>query len=119
MKRYRVLIAAVLMSLCLGATYSWSVYVPALKQISGLSQGAVQLPFSVFYVVFPLTTIVSGTLLSRLGPRVSAVAGGTAFGGGWMLAGLGGRHFAFTVAGIGVLAGVGVAFAYRSGRAHV
>jgi OFA family oxalate/formate antiporter-like MFS transporter len=112
MKRYRILAAAVVMTLCLGATYSWSVYVPALKQISGLSQGAVQLPFSVFYAVFPLTVILSGTLLSRLGPRVCAVAGGIAFGGGWMLAGLGGSHFAFTVTGIGMLAGVGVGFAY-------
>jgi OFA family oxalate/formate antiporter-like MFS transporter len=86
--------------------------VPELKQISGLSQGTAQLPFSVFYVVFPLTMILSGTLLSRLGPRVCAVAGGIAFGGGWMLAGLGGRHFAFTVAGIGMLAGAGVGFAY-------
>jgi MFS transporter, OFA family, oxalate/formate antiporter len=112
MKRYGILVAAVVMSLCLGATYSWSVYVPSLKQISGLSQGTLQLPFSVFYVVFPLTMILSGTLLSRLGPRVCAVAGGIAFGGGWMLAGVGGRHFAFTVAGIGLLAGVGVGFAY-------
>jgi len=80
--------------------------------LTGLSQGPVQLPFSLFYFAFPLTTILSGTLLSRLGPRLCAVVGGVAFGGGWMLASLGGRHFSFTVIGIGLLAGIGVGFAY-------
>jgi len=112
MKRYRILIAAVGMQMCLGATYSWAVFVPPLRGLTGLSQGAVQLPFSVFYVVFPLTMILSGTLISRLGPRLCAVAGGLVFGGGWLLAGLGAHNFFFTVAGIGLLAGVGVGFAY-------
>jgi len=113
MKRTRILIAAVVMQMCLGATYAWSVFVPPLRGLTGLSQGAAQLPFSVFYVVFPLAMILSGTLLPALGPRRCAVFGGAVFGGGWMLAGLGGEHgFGLTVAGIGLLAGVGVGFAY-------
>ena len=112
MNRYLILVSAFIMQLCLGATYSWSVYVQPLRKLTGLMQGPVQLPFSVFYLAFPLTMILSGTLLPRLGPRRCAVAGGIAFGGGWLLAGLGGEHFAFTVIGIGLLAGIGVGFAY-------
>ncbi len=112
MKRYRILAAAVVMQMCLGATYAWSIFVPPLRALTGLSQGAVQLPFSLFYFAFPLTMILSGTLLARLGPRACATAGGIVFGGGWMLAALGERHFSFTVTGIGLLAGVGVGFAY-------
>jgi len=113
MKRARILIAAVGMQTCLGATYAWAVFVPPLRALTGLSQGALQLPFSLFYVVFPLTMVLSGTLLPRLGPRRCAVFGGCAFGAGWLLAGLGGTGgFALTVAGIGLLAGVGVGFAY-------
>ena len=52
MIRYIVLVCAVIMQLCLGATYSWSVYVAPLKSITGISQGGVQLPFSFFYFVF-------------------------------------------------------------------
>jgi MFS transporter, OFA family, oxalate/formate antiporter len=112
MQRYLILCSAVLMQVCLGATYSWSVYVRPIREITGLLQGPIQLPFTVFYFVFPATMILTGTLLPRLGPRFCAVIGGLLFGGGWMLASLGKVHFAFTIAGIGLCAGVGAGFAY-------
>ena len=112
MQRWLILSAAVLMQVCLGATYSWSVYVRPIRELTGLLQGPVQLPFTVFYFIFPATMILTGSLLPRLGPRFCAVLGGLLFGGGWMLASLGTVHFAFTVAGIGLCAGVGAGFAY-------
>lgn len=112
MKRYLILLSAFLMQMCLGATYSWSVYVQPLKSLTGLSQGPVQLPFSLFYFAFPATMIFTGSLLPRLGPRRCALIGGLLFGCGWLLAGLGGLHFGFTIVGIGILAGIGVGFAY-------
>lgn len=112
MYRYVILIASVMMQICLGATYSWSVYVHPLRALTGLMQGPVQLPFTFFYFAFPLTMIFTGQWLPRLGPRRCAVTGGLLFGGGWLLAGLGGTHFGFTVLGIGLLAGIGAGFAY-------
>ena len=112
MRRYFILLCAVAMQLCLGATYSWSVFVKPLRDLSGLSQASVQLPFTVFYFAFPLTVIFSGHLLKRLGPARSAAAGGFVFGLGWMLASLGSQYFAMTVIGVGLLAGVGVGLAY-------
>lgn len=109
---YAVLGAAVVMQICLGATYSWSVYVASLRGLTGLGQGGVQLPFSLFYFVFPLTMIFSGTFLEKYGPRSCAMAGGALFGTGWMVAGLGGVHFFFTIAGIGLVAGMGAGIAY-------
>ena len=110
--RYLVLVCAVLMQMCLGATYSWSVYVQPIKELTGLLQGPVQLPFTVFYFVFPAVMISAGKWLERFGPRACAVTGGCLFGAGWLLAGFGKVHFAFTVIGIGVVAGVGVGLAY-------
>jgi OFA family oxalate/formate antiporter-like MFS transporter len=112
LRRYRILLSAFLMQMCLGATYSWSVFVQPLKSLTGLSQGPVQLPFSLFYFAFPATMVFTGSLLPRLGPRICALIGGLLFGSGWLLAGLGGVHFGFTVTGIGVLAGIGAGFAY-------
>ncbi len=40
------------------------------------------------------------------------MVGGLLFGGGWMLAALGRFHFVYTVLGIGLVAGIGVGFAY-------
>ncbi len=112
MKRYTVLVAAVLMQMCLGATYSWSVYVRPLRELTGLLQGPAQLPFAVFYFVFPAVTVLAGTLLPRLGRRRCAVAGGVLFGAGWLVASLGGVDFGLTVLGIGGIAGVGAGLAY-------
>jgi OFA family oxalate/formate antiporter-like MFS transporter len=101
------------MQMCLGATYSWSIYVSTLKELTGLNQGFTQLPFSLFYFAFPATMMLSGTLLlPRFGPRRCAVAGGLIFGSGWLLAVLGKIDFTFTVMGIGLLAGIGAGVAY-------
>jgi MFS transporter, OFA family, oxalate/formate antiporter len=112
LKRYRILAAAIVMQMCLGATYAWSVFVLPLKQTTGILQGTAQLPFSLFYFAFPATMIITGTLLPRIGPRRCAVIGGLLFGAGWLLASLGRYNFGFTVLGIGLLAGIGVGFAY-------
>jgi OFA family oxalate/formate antiporter-like MFS transporter len=100
------------MQMCLGATYSWSVYVGPLKELTGLLQGPVQLPFSVFYFAFPFTMIFSGFFLKRFGPAFCGVSGGILFGSGWILAGWGNNHFAFTITGIGLMGGVGAGLAY-------
>lgn len=110
--RYIILLAAVMMQMCLGATYSWSVYVQPLKMLTGLQQGPVQAPFSVFYFVFPLSVMIAGSLLPKIGPRISAMTGGLLFGGGWLLASFGHHSFILTVLGIGALSGVGAGMAY-------
>ncbi len=110
--RYVILLSAILMQMCLGATYSWSVYVHPLKTLTGLQQGPVQIPFTVFYFMFPLTMMAAGTFLPKIGPRISAMIGGLFFGGGWVLASLGIHNFFFTILGIGLLSGIGAGMAY-------
>jgi MFS transporter, OFA family, oxalate/formate antiporter len=110
--KYVVLTSAVLMQMCLGATYSWSVYVQPLKALSGLQQGPVQIPFTVFYFIFPLSMLIAGNVLSKVGTRRSAMIGGLLFGGGWIVASFGSHSFLFTILGIGVLSGIGAGMAY-------
>jgi OFA family oxalate/formate antiporter-like MFS transporter len=110
--RYVILVASVLMQMCLGATYAWSVFVIPLTNATGLGLGDVQYPFSIFYVVFPLTMLVSGVLINKFSTRISATIGGLLFGGGWLLASMGEGHFILTILGIGVLGAVGVGFTY-------
>lgn len=110
--RYYALAASLLLQVCLGAIYAWSVFVGPLRQTAGLTQTVAQLPFTFFYFCFPLTMLFAGRLLHRFGPRVCAMTGGAVFGAGWLLASLGGHSYAWTVAGIGVLAGIGVGIVY-------
>ncbi len=112
MQGYLIVTAAVMMQLCLGATYSWSVYVASIRDLTDMSQWAVQLPFSLFYFIFPLTMIFSGALLTKKGPRFCAMFGGALFGLGWITAGQGIFHFSLTIIGIGLIAGMGAGIAY-------
>lgn len=111
-RRVLILVCALVMQVCLGATYSWPVFVKPLRILTGLGQGPIQLPFTLFYFAFPASMMVAGWILPRLGPRRSAVLGGTLFGIGWIIASLGHIHFALTAVGIGLIAGIGVGFAY-------
>lgn len=110
--RIMIILSALLMQLCLGATYSWSVYVQHIKAIVGISQTQAQIPFSIFYFVFPLTMVFSGTLVDRFGPRITAICGGLLFGSGWLISSFGGDNFTYTILGNGVIAGVGAGIAY-------
>ena len=110
--RYYALAASLLVQVCLGAIYAWSVFVAPLRLAAGLSQTIAQLPFTFFYFCFPLTMLFAGRILHRFGPRACAMTGGGVFGAGWLVASLGGMSYAWTVAGIGVLAGIGVGFVY-------
>ena len=110
--RIMIILSALLMQLCLGATYSWSVYVQHLKTIVGITQAQAQIPFSVFYFVFPMTMIFSGTIVERVGPRIAAISGGILFGSGWLISSLGAHNFGYTILGNGIIAGVGAGLAY-------
>lgn len=110
--RIMIILSALLMQLCLGATYSWSVYVHPIRTLLDISQTQAQIPFSVFYFVFPATMIFSGTLLDRIGPRLATFTGGLLFGGGWLLSALGAGNFIYTIIGNGLIAGIGAGIAY-------
>jgi len=86
--------------------------VQPIKALTGLQQGPVQVPFTAFYFIFPLTMMLAGSLLPKIGPRVSAMLGGVLFGSGWLLASLGDHNFIYTTLGIGVISGIGAGMAY-------
>lgn len=107
-----ILFFAVLMQACLGGTYSWSVYDAVFINQYQVSAPLATAPFNLFYVMFPVTLLFASKLIDRFGPRICAILGGGLFGCGWMLASLGANSFYYTLAGVGVLSGLGVGLAY-------
>ncbi|NNK92116.1 MAG: MFS transporter, partial [Acidimicrobiia bacterium] len=75
MNRWRVVIGAVLIQLCLGAIYAWSVFTPTLQD-AGWSKLQTQIVFSVGLASFALVMVYAGRRLKVWGPRNLAVAGG-------------------------------------------
>lgn len=110
--RWRVVVGAVLIQLCLGAIYAWSVFTPALRD-AGWSRMETQVVFSVGLASFAVVMVLAGRKLAVWGPRRLAVAGGLTLGAGYILAGLSGGSSLWPVLlGVGVVGGAGIGLGY-------
>ncbi|MBE9546597.1 MAG: OFA family MFS transporter [Proteobacteria bacterium] len=118
MNRWLVVIGAILIQLCLGAIYAWSVFTPQLTKpiaqggMYGFSAGQAAWIFSIGLLVFAFTMILSGKLTTKMSTRKLASLGGIVLGGGYILAGLFGSSFFAQLIFIGVIGGAGIGFAY-------
>ena len=112
MKKYLILIAAILIHLCLGAHYAWSTFVPALKQNFGLTTTETQTIFGTTLLSITVLFFVGGRIQDRFGPRIPSVIGGIIFGLSYILAGHSGGSYPALLLLIGVCAGAGVGLCY-------
>jgi OFA family oxalate/formate antiporter-like MFS transporter len=109
--RWWVVFGAVLLQVCLGAIYSWSLFNQPLMDKFGWTSEEVFMTYSIAIFVFAFSTIFSGRLQDQIGPRKVATIGGILYGSGLIIS-----SFATTLPmlylGYGVLSGAGVGFAY-------
>ena len=75
MNRWLVVVGAILIQLCLGAIYAWSVFTPGLVD-AGWSKTQTQIVFAAGLAAFAVVMVFAGRNLARLGPRTLAIAGG-------------------------------------------
>ena len=76
MNRWLVVVGGILIQLCLGAIYAWSVFTPSLKAAGWTSQQT-QYVFSAGLASFAIVMVAAGAfLMPRLGPRKLAILGG-------------------------------------------
>jgi OFA family oxalate/formate antiporter-like MFS transporter len=117
--RWLVVVGAVLIQLCLGAIYAWSVFTPyltgALKDPVtefGFTKTQTQIVFAVGLATFALVMVFAGKWQAKTGPRKVAITGGILLGVGYILAGFLGNSLATQIIFIGLLGGAGIGFAY-------
>ena len=118
MNRWYVVIGAILIQLCLGAIYAWSVFTPKLTLsvakggMYGFSATQAAWIFSIGLLVFAVTVVISGKLIGIMGPRKLASIGGIVLGAGYILGGLFGSSFFTQLVFIGIVGGAGIGLAY-------
>ena len=115
MNRWLVVVGALLIQLCLGAIYAWSVFTTKLKDPAGpfaFTATQTQIIFSVGLGMFALLMPFAGKLQAKIKPRPVALMGGLILGLGYILAGFFGTTFASQLICIGVLGGAGIGLAY-------
>src|SRR3954469_18319082 len=108
--RWMIAVAAVVMQICLGAAYGWSVFVKPLQAAHHWTLTQVSLNFTIAIAVLGLGTIIGGLWQDRVGPRRVATVAGIIYGAGYLLAGwFAARHsLAGLYASYGALGGVGM-----------
>ncbi len=117
MNRWLVVIGAILIQVCLGAIYAWSVFtktltIPVAEGGYGFKASQTQWIFSAGLVTFALVMLFAGRWQAKAGPRKVAAAGGIVLGLGYVLGGLLGSSFWPQLICIGIIGGAGIGLAY-------
>lgn len=118
-KRWLILVASMLINLCIGSGYAWSVYAGPLAkyaEAAGLdwTQTAIALTFTISNLVGPIPMIIGGGLQDKFGPKWVIFGGGILFGGGLILAGFLNQvnSIVYLYICYGIITGLGMGFVY-------
>ncbi len=112
LNRGRYAAAAIFMQVLLGILYSWSVFRGPLEALHGWTRAQTVMPYRYSLLSFAAGMIIAGFWQDKQGPRVVASVGGVLLALGCLVAGLMHETVQGLVIGYGLIAGVGVGFAY-------
>jgi OFA family oxalate/formate antiporter-like MFS transporter len=112
--RWWIAVMGAMLQMCLGSVYAWSYFQQPLVDLCGWRHAQVAWTFSLAICFLGLAAAIGGVLLPRFGPRKLALAGGSLYALGFLLA-------AFAVwrqslpllwLGYGVIGGFGLGLGY-------
>ena len=115
--RWMLVVLGMVINLCLGSIYSWSVFVkPLTDYYTGVlgqtvTANDILMPFSVFLAFFAIAMPFTGKYIERYGPRNITIIGGVLTGLGWLLASVS-TSVPMLYVMYGVIGGIGVGIAY-------
>ena len=109
--RWLILIACVIINLCLGAGYAWSVFQTPLMELFSWTTSQASLAFSISFAMVPVGMIIFGPLQDKYGPKWITFLGGLLFGTGMILTSFISTLFMLYVT-YGLILGFGIGAAY-------
>ena len=110
-RKYLVLFGVLSAQLTIAALYAWSILSVAIINEMSWSENEVLVAYLIAQFVFAFSTIFSGRLVDKKGPKVTLIIGGILYGGGLMLSSLATTPFMLVIT-YGVITGAGVGFVY-------
>ncbi len=113
-KRWLIAVAAIVIQLCLGTLYAWSVFKNDLVANHGWNEVQTSATFMISVGVTGLAAAFGGILVDQKGPRLVATIGGLLFGIGTIIGGVGVQmeNILILYLGYGLLGGLGNGFGY-------
>jgi len=112
--RWGIAVAAVVMQLCLGAAYGWSVFNKPLIASEHWTITQTALNFTLAILFLGVGTVIGGLWQDRAGPRKVATTAGVLYGVSYMLAALAAKNHSLggLYLSYGVLGGIGMGMGY-------
>lgn len=112
--RWNIAVAAIVMQVCLGTVYAWSVFKKPLMAAHGWTETATQIVFMICIGAIGICAAFGGVLMDKKGPRLVATLGGMLFGLGTIIAAYANYTGNLWVLylGFGVIGGAGNGLAY-------
>ncbi len=109
--RWLLIPLGMMVLLCLGTVYSWSIFRTPLENELGITATESLLPFTFSLVFYAATMPIAGFYIPRIGTRVTTAIGGIVVGLGYILSSLANQVEVLTLT-YGVIAGIGVGIVY-------
>jgi len=109
--RWLVLAASVVINLCIGSAYAWSVFQKPLIDLFGWSTSETSLVFTISLGVVPVAMIIAGKIQDKAGPKTVVLIGGIFFGLGIVGAGFT-DSLGVLYATYGITGGIGIGTIY-------
>lgn len=85
--RWLILISAIIINICIGTLYAWSVFAMPLGKLFGWAPPALALVFTINHGLSPVAMIGGGYMQDKLGSKTTIIVGGLMFTIGLFLSG--------------------------------
>lgn len=112
MRKILSVVASVIIMLCIGSVYAWSIIAYELIEKYGFSAFQSQIIFGMIIAVFPVTMTIAGQLGKKIKQKYFGYISGLLFFMGYFLASYSQGNFILILSGIGLLAGIATGFGY-------
>jgi MFS family permease len=109
--RWLLIPLGIIILLCLGSVYSWSIFRTPLENELGISATESLLPYTFVLVFYAVLMPITGFYLPRIGTRLTTAIGGIIVGLGYILSSFA-THVGFLIFTYGVIAGTGIGIVY-------
>lgn len=74
--RWHCVCGAILIQLCLGIVYIWSIFRTPMEQKFGWSTSDISFAFAINIMMIPTLMMAGGYIMQKVGPRITAILGG-------------------------------------------
>lgn len=101
----------IIVLLCLGTAYSWSIFVKPVRDSLGADATQALLPFTTLLVVFSILMPITGYYIERFGARLTTAVGAIVMGIGYTASGFV-DSIPMLILTYGIIAGAGVGIVY-------